>query len=133
MVDRNFELEKEMQDKDNKYLDLYEENNLMHEDMLELQEQLEEAGFIGDGLSDDGFGDDNEKKKKISLGGKKVMSILKKTIKKQKDLKNKIVKEGKGLVKMTTKSKKNKESTAEREIEENKVVEAVIEKPEQTV
>lgn len=42
---------------------------------------MEEAGFIGDGLSDDGYGDDNQKKK-ISLGGKKVMSILKKTIKK---------------------------------------------------
>ena len=112
MVERNFELEKELQEKDNKYLDLYEENNLMHEDMLELQEQLEEAGFIGDGLSDDGFGDDNQKKK-ISLGGKKVMSILKKTIKKQKDFKNKIVKEGKGLVKMTTKSKKNKEASAD--------------------
>ena len=53
----------------------------MHEDMLELQEQLEEAGFIGDGLSEDGFGDDVQKKK-LSLGGKKVMSILKKTIKK---------------------------------------------------
>ena len=34
-------LEKELQDKDNKYLDLYEENNAMHEDMLELQDQLE--------------------------------------------------------------------------------------------
>jgi hypothetical protein len=29
-------LEKEMQEKDNKYIDLYDENNQMHEDMLEL-------------------------------------------------------------------------------------------------
>jgi hypothetical protein len=32
----NLEHENELQHKDNKYFDLYEENNVMHEGMLEL-------------------------------------------------------------------------------------------------
>ena len=77
-------MEKELQDKDNKYLDLYEENNLLHEDMLELQEELEEA--FGDSLSDFGFDDDGGKSGGIKIpgakSGKKALGKLMKTIKK---------------------------------------------------
>ena len=97
LVERNLVLEKELQDKDNKYLDLYEENNALHEDMLELQDQLEEA--FGDDLSEIGLDEDGSGGKGSSGGikvpgaktGKKAMKslikTLKKTTKKKKDKK----------------------------------------------
>ena len=59
-------------------MELFEEHDALHEDMLELQENLEEAGLWGE-LEDDGPG----KSKGGGIpGGKKVLKILKKTLKK---------------------------------------------------
>jgi len=55
LVGRNLLLEKEVHDQENKFLELYEEYNMMNDDMHELQEQLEET--FGDNDSEDGFGD----------------------------------------------------------------------------
>lgn len=89
-----------MQEKDNKYIDLYDENNQMHEDMLELQEQLEEAGFIGDGFSDEGLDEDGGsggKSGSLHIPGKKnakkVMKTLGKLLKKKKNKEKKSKKE----------------------------------------
>lgn len=64
----------------------------MHEDTLELQSQLEEAGILGENQSEDGFGDEELKKKGIVKNVKKNISkIFKKTmsrIKKNKTKKN---------------------------------------------
>ena len=83
-------LEKELQDKDNKYLDLYEENNAMHEDMLELQDQLEEA--FGDDLSEAGLEEEGagKTKKKSKNVVKALMKTIKKSTKKKKDRKKDI-------------------------------------------
>lgn len=81
-----------MQDKDNKYLDLYEENNAMHEDMLELQDQLEEA--FGDDLSEAGFDDEGAKTKKKSKNVvKSLMKTISKSTKKKKDRKKEVEKQ----------------------------------------
>ena len=64
----------------------------MHEDTLELQSQLEEAGILGENQSEDGIGDEELKKKGIVKNVKKNISkIFKKTmsrIKKNKTKKN---------------------------------------------
>ena len=84
LVVRNVQLEKENQDQENKFLELYEEYNIMNDDMHELQQQLEEDGF-GDNESEDSFvgeGKTSAGKKLLKIpgkGGKKVMSILKKS------------------------------------------------------
>ena len=52
---RNEELERELLDKENRYLELDDENKMMHEDIQELQEQLEEAGLFADGQSEENF------------------------------------------------------------------------------
>jgi hypothetical protein len=84
LVTRNVQLEKESHDQENKFLELYEEYNIMNDDMHELQQQLEEAGF-GDNQSEESFGEDGKTSKSKSLlnipgkGGKKIMSILKKS------------------------------------------------------
>ena len=80
LAERNLELERELQEKENKYLELYEEHNILHEDMLELQEQLEEAGLFGDGLGDDGFENEGKSSSKAAKipGGKAMVKIFKK-------------------------------------------------------
>ena len=77
LMERNDELERELQEKENRYLELDEENKVMHEDIQELQEQLEEAGLFADGQSEENF--ENEfKKNGLKIPGKKVFKILKK-------------------------------------------------------
>ena len=82
----------------------------MHEDILELQEQLEEAGLFTDGQSEETF--ENEfKKNGLKIPGKKVFKILKKSLKKKKDrLKDK-------LSKKDRKNTEGAEETPEREAE----------------
>jgi hypothetical protein len=78
------QLEKEVHDQENKFLELYEEYNLMNDDMHELQEQLEQAGF---GEEEEEETQTKSKNKLLQIpgkGGKKIMSILKKTRKKIK-------------------------------------------------
>ena len=85
LVDRNGELERILQEKENKYLELDEENKMMHEDIQELQEQLEEAGLFADGQTEENF--ENEfKKNGLKIPGKKVFKILKKQLNKQKNM-----------------------------------------------
>lgn len=75
-------LEKEAHESENRYLELYEEYNMMNDDMHELQQQLEEAGF-GDNESEEGFEGKTSKSNSLlkipGKGGKKIMSILKKS------------------------------------------------------
>lgn len=77
MAERNDELEREIQEKENKYLELDEENKMMHEDIMELEEQLEEAGLFNLDQTEENF--ENEfKKNGLKIPGKKVFKILKK-------------------------------------------------------
>ena len=112
LITRNLVLEKEMQEKDNKYIDLYDENNQMHEDMLELQEQLEEAGFLDDALSE-GFEDDGGSGGK---GGSKIPG--KKNAKKVIKTLGKLLKRKKGK----EKKKKSKDKEVAEEAEEEQPV-----------
>ena len=101
LISRNLQLEHESQEKDNKYIDLYDDNNQMHDDMLELQEQLEEAGFLGDNFSDEGMEEDGGSGGKGGpkipgkKNAKKVMKTLGKLLKRKKKDKEK---KDKGLV-----------------------------------
>ena len=36
LIERNLQLERDLLDQENKYIELYDENNAMNEDMLEL-------------------------------------------------------------------------------------------------
>ena len=74
LMERNSQLEKDSNEQENKFLELYEEYNMMNDDMFELQVQLEEVGLE--------IGEDFEKKDKGKSSGQKIMSILKKTRKK---------------------------------------------------
>ena len=80
-MERNEELERELLEKENRYLELDEENKIMHEDIQELQEQLEEAGLFADGQSEENF-ENQFKKNGLKIPGKKVFKILKKQLKK---------------------------------------------------
>lgn len=98
-----------MQEKDNKYIDLYDENMQMHEDMLELQEQLEEAGFLDDALSESGLEEDG------GSGGKGSKIPGKKNAKKVIKTLGKLLKRKKG--------KEKKKKSKEKEVEEDEEVE----------
>ena len=76
IIERNIVLEKDMHDKENKYLELFDEYNMMHEDMQELQDQLDEMGLLHDEGSETGDGG----KKKMSIPGVgKMKNIFKKS------------------------------------------------------
>jgi hypothetical protein len=86
LVERNIELEKELQQKENLYLDLYDEHNQLNDDILYLQEQLSEAGFF----AEDEAEEPGKPKSSLNIpGSKKIKGILKKTLKKAKILKAK--------------------------------------------
>ena len=106
-MERNEELERELLDKENRYLELDDENKMMHEDIQELQEQLEEAGLFADGQSEENF--ENEfKKNGLKIPGKKVFKILKKQLKKQKT-----------KIKDKVKKKKDKDKDKDKDKEKN--------------
>ena len=87
----------------------------MHEDIQELQEQLEEAGLFADGQSEENF--ENEfKKNGLKIPGKKVFKILKKQLKKQKTK----IKDGTGKLKnrISKSYKDKKKDENEQPIEE---------------
>lgn len=67
MVTRNNELERELQDRENKILELDEENQYFQEELHTLQLELEEKGFFGDSISEENWDDVGEKKSKISI------------------------------------------------------------------
>lgn len=97
MVTRNNELERELQDRENKILELDEENQYFQEELHTLQLELEEKGLLGDSMSEDNQDDGGDKKSKISIKGKKMLSMLKKGLNLKKGLK-KIGKVGAGLM-----------------------------------
>lgn len=82
LVSRNCQLEKEVHDQENKFVELYDEYNMMNDDMHELQQQLEEAGF-GDNGSEEGQEQKTSKGNSIlnipGKGGKQIMKILNKS------------------------------------------------------
>lgn len=78
MVTRNDELERELQDRENKILELDEENQYFQEELHTLQLELEEKGFFGDSISEENWDDVGEKKSKISIQGKKMLKMIKK-------------------------------------------------------
>ena len=69
----------------------------MHEDMLELQEQLEEAGFLGDNFSEESLENEGKSSSKTSLhlpGKKAIVKIFKKLKRHKKKKKDKRQNEG---------------------------------------
>ena len=71
-----------MNDKDNKYFELYEENNQLQEELTELQDQLEDMGFLGDNISEESF--DLGSQSKTKNKGKKLLGALKKRLSRTK-------------------------------------------------
>ena len=86
MVARNNELERELQDRENKILELDEENQYFQEELHTLQLELEEKGFLGDSMSEENWDDGSEKKSKISFQGKKMLKMIKKGLNLKKGL-----------------------------------------------
>lgn len=64
-----------MRDGENKYLELFEEYNVLNDDMHELQQELEDAGFF------DQAAEETEEKSKFSqlLGAEKMKGMFNKT------------------------------------------------------